>query len=51
MGRRILKSIEDYFRVLKSGKGLDSGVQYQPRLRVNDVSFHGKSVKIHGIKD
>jgi len=50
MGRRILKSIEDYSRALKDGYGLGVGADYLPWLRVNDTSSRGKSVKIHGLK-
>jgi len=50
MGRRILKSLEDYSRALKDGKGLGVGTDYLPWLRVNDASSWGKSVKIHGLK-
>jgi len=51
LGRRcILKSIEDYSRALKSGRGLGSGAEYCPWIRVHDASSHGKSSKIQGIK-
>lgn len=51
MGRpRSLASIKDYSRALKNGRGLGYGSNYLPWLRVNDVSSHGKSTKVDGIK-
>ena len=51
MGRpRNLASIKDYSRALKNGRGLGSGSDYLPWLRVNDVPSRGKSSKIYGIK-
>lgn len=51
MGRpRNLASIKDYSRALKNGRGLGTGTDYLPWLRVNDISSHGKSSKIFGIK-
>jgi hypothetical protein len=50
MGRRMLTTVEEYSHALKKGKGRGAGATYEPWLRVNDVSSHGKSTKIHGIK-
>ncbi|MBI3771779.1 MAG: Tn7 transposase TnsA N-terminal domain-containing protein [Gammaproteobacteria bacterium] len=50
MGRRSLSSMDDYSRALKDGRGIGVGTDYLPWLRVNDVSSHGKSTKIQGIK-
>lgn len=48
--RRRLASIKDYSRALKNGRGLGTGIDYLPWLRVNDIPSRGKSTKIYGIK-
>lgn len=48
--RRRLASIKDYSRALKNGRGLGTGTDYLPWLRVNDIPSRGKSTKIYGIK-
>ncbi|PMN90690.1 TnsA endonuclease N-terminal domain-containing protein [Enterovibrio norvegicus] len=49
-GRRKLESLSDFQRALKQNYGLGEREAYKPWLRVQDVSSHGHSAKIEGIK-
>ncbi len=48
--RRKLDTQADFQRALKNKYGLGEGAAYKPWLRVQDVSSHGNSGKIQGIK-
>jgi len=49
MGRRKLKSINDYVRALKNGYGKGEQESYRPWLRVSDVPSQGRSSITQGI--
>lgn len=49
MGKRRLRTVEDYERALKNGFGSGVGQCYKPWLRVVDVPSEGRSSKTQGL--
>ena len=49
MGRRRLRSLDDYSRALRNGYGVGVGSTYKPWIGVKDVPSSGESSIIQGI--
>ena len=49
MGRRKLKTREDFVRALRNGRGIGKGSNYDPWIGIRDVPSSGRSSLIYGL--
>jgi hypothetical protein len=49
MGRRQLKTRDDFVRALRNGRGIGKGINYRPWVGIRDVPSSGRSSLIYGL--